>query len=53
MGKKYIINARNYPYFENPAVVKQTNFIIIAIFWFIIYSIKYNAVDIAMRKEWK
>ena len=49
MGMKYMINAFNYPYkyYEKS---KQTNLFIIAVFWFIILSIKYDGVDTQKRR---
>ena len=48
MGKKYEINYRNY----NQDIIKskQTNFCIVAITLLALYSIKYDIVDIRMRK---
>lgn len=49
MGMKYMINAFKYPYkgYEN---CKQTRFLIIALFWFIVFSIKYDGTDMQIRK---
>ena len=49
MGMKYMINAFNYPY-RGYEKCKQTEFFIIAAFWFAILSIKYDGVDIQKRK---
>ena len=49
MGVKYMLEAFNYPYLGN-AVCKQTRFFSIALIWFIVYSIKYDGVDIRKRK---
>ena len=48
MGMKYMIYAFNYPY-TGYDMSKQTRFFIIAIFWFMLFSIKYDGVDIQKR----
>lgn len=47
---KYIINAFNYPY-KWVEAQKQTSWIIVAIIYFIIFSIKYDGVDVAKRGD--
>ena len=49
MGMKYMLYGYNYPYkgYENS---KYTNFLIVALFWFIVFSIKYEGSDISIRK---
>lgn len=49
MGKKYIINAFNYPY-AGVETQYQTNCWFTAIICFMFYSIKYDGVDIAKRR---
>ena len=48
MGMKYMIYGFNYPY-KGYVASQQTRYIIIAIFWFITYSLKYDGVDIYKR----
>jgi hypothetical protein len=48
MGMKYMIYGFNYPYRYYEAS-RQTRYIIVAIFWFIVYSLKYDGVDINKR----
>ena len=48
MGMKYMIYAFNYPY-TGYDISKQTKFFIIAALWFVLFSIKYDGVDI--KKE--
>lgn len=43
-----MIYAFDYPY-TGYDISKQTKFIIIAVFWFVLFSIKYNGVDIQKR----
>lgn len=49
MGMKYTIYNFDYPYegYEN---IKETRFLIVALLYFIIYTVKYDAVDIEVRK---
>lgn len=48
---KYMINAFNYPYQGyDGCCYKQTKYFIIATFWFVVLSIKYDGVDIHKRK---
>lgn len=48
MGMKYMIYGFNYPY-KGYEASRQTRYIVTAIFWFIIYSLKYDGVDINKR----
>ena len=48
MGMKYMIYAFNYTHMEYDAS-KQTRFLIVSVFWFILFSIKYDGVDIQKR----
>lgn len=48
MGMKYIIYGFNYPY-RGYKVSRQTRFMPIAIWWFIVYSLKYDGVDVNKR----
>lgn len=50
MGKKYRIDAFKYPYCGYSEVSKHTNWFIIAVFYFAVYSIKYDGVDIYKRR---
>ena len=50
MGMKYSVYGYNYPKMVNLTNFKQTNFLVIALFWTIVYSVKYDAVDLAKRK---
>lgn len=49
MGLKYMISAFNYPH-KGYEKWKQTKYFIIAVFWFAVFSIKYDGVDIQKRK---
>lgn len=51
MGLKYAIHGFNYPYTGYYEASRQTRFMVIAIFWFIIFSLKYNGVDIYKRGD--
>ena len=48
MGMKYMVYAFNYLY-TGYDTSKQTRFLIVAVFWFILFSIKYDGVDIQKR----
>ena len=48
MGMKYMIYAFKYPYTGHD-ISKQTRFFIVAVFWFMLFSIKYDGVDITKR----
>ncbi len=48
MGMKYTIYGFNYPY-KGYEASRQTRFIPIAIFWFIVYSFKYDGADVNKR----
>lgn len=50
MGKKYRIDAFNYPYCGYMDASRQTSWFIVAVFWFTFYSIKYHGVDIYKRR---
>jgi len=52
MGRKYMISAFNYPY-QGIEKSKQTEFLFIAIFHFIVLSIRYDGVDITKRGRGK
>ena len=45
---KYMVYAFNYPYTGHD-IIKQTRFLITAVFWLILFSIKYDGVDIQKR----
>nr|DAW96142.1 MAG TPA: hypothetical protein [Bacteriophage sp.] len=49
MGFKYRIDGFHYPflYVENE---KQTSWLIVCVFWFIIFSVIYDGVDVQVRK---
>lgn len=49
MGMKYEINGFNYPH-RGYNGCKQTRFFIIAVLWFMIFSVKYDGVDIHKRR---
>lgn len=49
MGMKYMIYAFNYYPYIGYDTSKQTRFLIVAVFWFILFSIKYDGVDIQKR----
>lgn len=49
MGMKYEIYAFNYPY-KGYDINKKTKFFIVAAFWFYVFSVKYDGVDITKRK---
>lgn len=49
MGRKYMLDAFNYPYPGYSSHVKQTNWLFIAVIYFIVYSIKYDGVNIQKR----
>lgn len=51
MGMKYMLSAFNYPFKGYSEVVKQTRYFIVCAFWFLVFSIKYDGVDIQMRGE--
>ena len=50
MGMKYEINGFNYPYQGWYKKSKQTNILIKAVAIFVYYSIKYDAVDVRVRR---
>ena len=50
MGMKYIIDGFNYPWCGIIEAQRQTQFWFIAAFWFAVYSIKYDGVNITNRQ---
>lgn len=50
MGNKYQIYGFNYPYKGVVDEVKQTKFFLVALFWFTIACIKYDGVNISVRR---
>ena len=50
MGMKYIIDGFNYPWIGIIEAQRQTQFWFIAAFWFAVYSIKYDGVNITKRQ---
>lgn len=48
MGMKYMIYAFNYPY-SGYDDEKQTKFLVVCVFWFIVLSIKYDGVTVEKR----
>ena len=50
MGQKYMISAFDYPYKGYCDYNKQTEWLIVAAFWFVYYSIKHFGVDIQKRE---
>jgi hypothetical protein len=50
MGMKYIIDGFNYPWRGIIEAQRQTQFWFIAAFWFAVYSIKYDGVNITKRQ---
>ena len=49
MGQKYMISAFDYPHKGYCDYNKQTKWLIVAVFWFVYYSIKHFGVDIQKR----
>ena len=49
MGRKYIIDAFNYPWRGVIEAQHQTEFWIVAAIWFAYYSLKYDGVNITKR----
>lgn len=49
MGMKYIIDGFNYPY-RGIEAQRQTSYWLIAAFWFAVYSIQFDGVNITKRK---
>lgn len=52
MGMKYMVQALKYDRGPGPLydACKQTRFMLVAVFWFVIFSIKYDGVDLQLRK---
>lgn len=48
MGMKYMIAAFNYPY-RGEEACKQTGWLIVALFWLIVFSRKYDGVNLEKR----
>lgn len=49
MGMKYMLSAFNYPY-KGTEKTKQTNWFLIMIIYLIKFSIKYDGVNLNIRK---
>ena len=50
MGMKYIIDAFDYPWQGVIEDQRQTNSWIVAAYWFAVFSVKYDGVNITKRK---
>ena len=50
MGSKYLIYGFNYPYEGMMVTIKQTKFFLVALFWFAIGSLKYDGVNVLVRR---
>lgn len=50
MGRKYILNAFDYPFEGYYIATQQCDTLIGCLFWFVVFSIKYDGVDVAKRK---
>lgn len=51
MGMKYMLYAFNYPKSIGYEEEKQTRYLIVCIFWFIILSVLYDGVTVEKRGE--
>ncbi|WMI81829.1 hypothetical protein [Anaerotignum sp. MB30-C6] len=49
MGMKYIVNAFNYPYGLIDKQ-KRTGWLIVAVAYFVVFSLKYDGVDVSKRR---
>jgi hypothetical protein len=47
---KYMLSAFNYPY-RGADTSKQTRFLIVALFWFVVLSLEYDGVDFSKRAK--
>lgn len=50
MGLKYEIHGCNYPVDTNPKDAVSTRWFIATVFWFAVFSIKYDAVNVYKRR---
>lgn len=50
MGSKYTIYGFNYPFQGVVEQVKQTKFFIVAVFWMAVACIKYDGVNVNVRR---
>lgn len=50
MGWKYSIDAFNYPCNGYREHCKDTQWFIVALFWFIVYNLKYDGVNFTKRR---
>lgn len=51
MYMKYLVDACNYPMGKTPWHEKSTRWFIVAVFWFAVYSIKYDGANLIKRKQ--
>lgn len=49
MGHKYMLSAYEYPYPGYAERVINTDYLIVAVLWFIVLSIQYFGVDVQKR----
>lgn len=50
MGQKYMIKGFNYPYPTGDMKDKQTKYLIVALWWLIIFLLKFDGVDFDKRR---
>ena len=49
MSWKYSVDAFNYPYKGYHEKCKDTQWFIVALFWFVVYNAKYDGVNFTKR----